>query len=899
MPVPVPALNPAVTFLGDPFELVPVIREILRTRYCVPGSIFLVEGLDRVSVSSSGRWQAIRLLLGDGVLCIQALLPENLHRFIQTGDISVGSYIQCESFQFRLKESGPLVYLVLEDLVAVGWNASYRATQPDPQPDPTDQIDQPANQTDAPSNQLSDQTPRSLDASQDSDAAEEAFEAFDVLAYPKKPKTQPVALARDWHDPQMPLKLTTLRSIPHLPYAQNWSCNVLAIVASLSPVEASNLAPHRQRTARLTDPSTSKQVHLTVFLDPEDFIPDVGSAVLLLGVKNHRFDGGSLKKYASDRGRWWFQDPTHLTWCDGCACFQLAPNTADMAPVDSGIQPERKAELHQFVSSLSPWELLHVRNLLQDRRIKLAGLQDLPPEIVCDLIPHLDLEDAIACRLVSKGWTIAWSHGAVWTCLCKRFAPGVLETFPTETSRHLFFDAMRRKKQRQIARFFDKNMILWDMTWDSQMFRNVVRPRSTISHGPDIVTGDFNVFYANGKMTWQPSRDLVIVDDLQEGTRHRFAGSPLNQTQSQLLAASNKLIVRQHSQGRNVVRCITHMESGETKPLHLSGTVSHCYAQNESIGVVTTAGEITIWGEGNARELDLSRVETLGRSPGVPALLFHPTQSNIVFAVWLYEHVQPDPRLYTFVVAKFQDACPVWQSKTSIANPLTNADDACASNTSWVKMDFNAQKSDNFGSYSLGIYRLQGKFHGPAELCKCHTWRPGDWGAITFNVLGQTFSQHYYEGPRKRLVWDTNGEYGNRIQHTMESFLKGVHLWNQDLLLVWNSDYEAGMQILHPIGSILSRRFPMQTTGPVDLNFDSEFPTGPLFQSDDYIFVPTTAGMWMLKLAEIQITNEKPKRERHRAMPVSRSNQYPTNCVNLVRLTHGVARDCEIGGRNE
>lgn len=137
-----------------------------------------------------------------------------------------------------------------------------------------------------------------------------------------KLQQQPIALPKDWHNHQVPLKLTTLRLIPHLPYAQNWSVNVLAIVASLSPVEPSHLPPGKQRTARLADPSTAKQVHLTVFLDPDGFTPKVGSAVLLVGVKNHRFDGGSLKKYASDGKRdagekgWWFEDPWELEWLD-------------------------------------------------------------------------------------------------------------------------------------------------------------------------------------------------------------------------------------------------------------------------------------------------------------------------------------------------------------------------------------------------------------------------------------------------------------------------------------------------------------------------------------------------------------------------------------------------------
>lgn len=138
-------------------------------------------------------------------------------------------------------------------------------------------------------------------------------------------RVPPLALAIT--DPSRPLKLTPLRSIPNLPYKQNWMVNVLAVVVSLSPVEPAHLPPYTQRTARLADPSTSKRVLLTVFLDPEEFTPEVGSVVLLVGVKNHRFDGGCLKKYASDRPRdtgngnemcrWWLENPRVLEWCAG------------------------------------------------------------------------------------------------------------------------------------------------------------------------------------------------------------------------------------------------------------------------------------------------------------------------------------------------------------------------------------------------------------------------------------------------------------------------------------------------------------------------------------------------------------------------------------------------------
>jgi hypothetical protein len=61
-------------------------------------------------------------------------------------------------------------------------------------------------------------------------------------------------------------------------------------------------------------------VLLNVFLDPDAFTPHVGSTVLLVGVKNHRAEEGSLRKYESDRLRggraWWFEDPWEMEWCD-------------------------------------------------------------------------------------------------------------------------------------------------------------------------------------------------------------------------------------------------------------------------------------------------------------------------------------------------------------------------------------------------------------------------------------------------------------------------------------------------------------------------------------------------------------------------------------------------------
>ncbi|KAK0388144.1 hypothetical protein NLU13_4389 [Sarocladium strictum] len=347
--------------------LSPVIEDLLRTRYCIPHTTLLVEKLQITPVSRSGRWRAVMLLLGDGQLCIQAILGGGLHRFVETGQINVGAYVRLDDFMIRFRElegdgegnTEKVVYLAVEDLVTVGWNKSYQEARrkqvleaeeelrKQNAPDPEEaELEYEGRAVDKAQQEQS-YRPRKkqhIDESNDEDDEDDAFEdaprASQDRALParlpqplsKGPsssikqdarssssiRSQLVAMPRDWHDPQTPLKLTTLRNIPLLPYAQNWTCNVLAIITSLSEVETSHLPPYRQRIARIADPSTTKRVHLTVFLNPEEFNPKIGSSVLLVGVKNHRFDGGSLKKYVSDTvpAQWWFENPWDLGWCD-------------------------------------------------------------------------------------------------------------------------------------------------------------------------------------------------------------------------------------------------------------------------------------------------------------------------------------------------------------------------------------------------------------------------------------------------------------------------------------------------------------------------------------------------------------------------------------------------------
>ncbi|CAN8104000.1 unnamed protein product [Discula destructiva] len=334
-----------------PFAPRQLIGDLLRTRHCVPGSVLLVEGIER-HIPVSERYRAVRLLLGDGELCVQALLRPELHQFIDSGQVTVGCYVRLNKFEFRLvlaprsnreatrhclEEPEDFVFLVVRDLSIMGWNTAYMQMAgttfqqlPTTTAGPGDQAGRQTSFVQEKGGPLTSPKPAVTEQSlvqSRAGVSEMSTESCNTTeAQRDRPGVSTSSCSASdnlpWasHDLSKPLKLTPLKSIPNLPYKQNWVVNILAVVASLSDVESATLPPFKQRTARLADPSTSKQVHLTVFLDPDNFAPAVGSVVLLLGVKNHRFDGGSLKKYGNEKrnegSRWWLENPRDIDWCD-------------------------------------------------------------------------------------------------------------------------------------------------------------------------------------------------------------------------------------------------------------------------------------------------------------------------------------------------------------------------------------------------------------------------------------------------------------------------------------------------------------------------------------------------------------------------------------------------------
>jgi len=80
------------------------------------------------------------------------------------------------------------------------------------------------------------------------------------------------------------------------------------------------------------------------------------------------------------------------------------------------------ANLTRLADSLTPWEARHLRLCLQ-RCKGLAGLEDLPLELVTLIASHLELEDVYSCFAVSTAWRRIWTSPVIAQSLCAYFFP--------------------------------------------------------------------------------------------------------------------------------------------------------------------------------------------------------------------------------------------------------------------------------------------------------------------------------------------------------------------------------------------------------------------------------------------------------------------------------------------
>jgi hypothetical protein len=510
----------------------------------------------------------------------------------------------------------------------------------------------------------------------------------------------------------------------------------------------------------------------------------------------------------------------------------------------------RKEELDRLFADLSPWDILYLRRKIDATSITFADIQDLPPELICTVLSYLDFDDYQYCMKVCRKWRKIWTQGTVLTQALRQFFPGLQLTYPDMSPQDLYVrEVQKHAKWRQpncSHTWVPWNMGSSDVFLDPPEFAQPMRQSNNVP---------WHFQYNKSKLAWQSTPRTFIVDDLRTRQRLRFLppGSVMTGTEFQSAALSDELLVlfELNSKGRTVH--IVHLQTREWKQLTLPTALKHAYLESKVVYFVTQTAQIVYftWG-GILKQLDPTKLEyPLGVESiigGEPKVLLHPTNDDVAFVVRAFSHNYGDKRLCSFIVTKFEDGKATWQTTESIANPLQNPKSDCK-DYSWAVVSLICRKSDDHGTYCIGVYRIQKSETSRLELCPCcePRTRKGDWGVVTFNVLTQTFQQHEYLSTRSDILWDADTRNPLVDRNLMK--LENVHVWNNDLLLAATKTFddhksEIYLQTLHPLGNhqTLSPEW-----APVCVSCILHIGANQLFQDDDFVILPTLGGMTIYK----------------------------------------------------
>lgn len=115
-----------------------------------------------------------------------------------------------------------------------------------------------------------------------------------------------------------PLCIRTLQSVSGVHASRNKVFDFFAVIYS---IEAQVVKPPMmplKRDMRIVDPSTDKKVLVSVFVNPLNFKPSVGTIALFRSLTTHEWDRGMLNAYPQQcEGKNWFiVDPIGVKGCD-------------------------------------------------------------------------------------------------------------------------------------------------------------------------------------------------------------------------------------------------------------------------------------------------------------------------------------------------------------------------------------------------------------------------------------------------------------------------------------------------------------------------------------------------------------------------------------------------------
>lgn len=114
------------------------------------------------------------------------------------------------------------------------------------------------------------------------------------------------------------LNIQPLSSISGSRSRRNQSGDYLAVVSWVDDKTIKRPTMRLKRDLRIVDPSTDKAVLLSVFDDPVNFTPAVGTVALFRNLRMHEWDGGSLNAYEKYCAgyEWFVPNPVGVEGCE-------------------------------------------------------------------------------------------------------------------------------------------------------------------------------------------------------------------------------------------------------------------------------------------------------------------------------------------------------------------------------------------------------------------------------------------------------------------------------------------------------------------------------------------------------------------------------------------------------
>ncbi|KAK2601879.1 hypothetical protein QQS21_004566 [Conoideocrella luteorostrata] len=440
-----------------------------------------------------------------------------------------------------------------------------------------------------------------------------------------------------------------------------------------------------------------------------------------------------------------------------------------------------RRQIDAYLASLSPWDLLYLRNQCRSGRFWISGLadiSDLPVEILFTILRQLDLEDITACRFVSRSWHAIWTQEEVMHELCQYFFPGLVEMCrsngDTRPARALLQAPLAKYLQHHNAEPFRSSFICWDKFWDtgstSAVFKSTDLSDDHLDRQEDPARGPQAggflfappgplVMYDRSRLAWQVNSTNIIIDDLRSCQRHicsttgfLIAGDRLSPQ-----GMSYKLLVyaaRGESIGYNysIVR-VWHVDLEQWKHFALPGPFARCYVEGERVVVVTRQNLIIAWSWSQACAVDLklssrlaSQSEGYGQVQSQPGVIIHPNKSNVTYVVWMcrletrapdLDRYQPSTNCkFLISVVQYDEGESInWWEKCICPESLCDHPHGLLNNFALVTP--LCSKMSPYGLYNIGT--IVKAINKPEEPCAT------EFATVGFNIYKESFIQREFK----------------------------------------------------------------------------------------------------------------------------------------------------------